>query len=153
KQICEFKHEMYKRIVEHQTPQVKLYRTLETSFFALFELGTTNRALILLLIVTIAAITTTLANHHISIRPARYVKDYRLGSLAMAVASSLLLFSSVSYYRILADSGSVVEHAIHHYLWMILFTSILLISLKRLVFPPATAEVGGSWGLAGLAVP
>lgn len=153
KQICEFKHEMYKRIVEHQTPQVKLYRTLETSFFALFELGTTNRALILLLIVTIAAITTTLANHHISIRPARYGKDYRLGSLAMAVASGLLLYSSVSYYRILANSGSVVEHAIHHYLWMFLFTAILLISLKRLVFLPANAEAGGSWGLAGLAVP
>ncbi|HIV72756.1 MAG TPA: transporter, partial [Candidatus Aquabacterium excrementipullorum] len=59
-QICKNKHDLYERIKEHQTPQVKAYRMLETSFFALFELGTSNRPLILLLMVGIAAITTTL---------------------------------------------------------------------------------------------
>jgi TRAP-type C4-dicarboxylate transport system permease large subunit len=151
--ICQLKHDTYKRVLEHQTPQVKAYRTLETSFFALFELGTSNRPLILLMMVAIAAITTTLGFHHIGIRPAHYTKDYFLTSVTLVLASGLLLYSSVSYYQILHSSGAAVEHAILHYLWMALFTVLLLINLKRLVIRPASPHGEGTWGMAFLAIP
>ncbi len=152
-QICQGKLDMYQRVLEHQTTEVKAYRMLETSFFKLFELGTSNRPLILLLMVVIASITTTLANHHISIRPARYTKDHRLTALSMAAASGLLLYSCLSYYQILLNSGTVLEHAHLHYLWWFMFGTIFLISLKRAIFPPHCPDGEGTWGLAGLSIP
>jgi TRAP-type C4-dicarboxylate transport system permease large subunit len=151
--ICQAKHDMYKRIAEHQTTQVKAYRMLETSFFHLFELGTSNRPLILLLMVAIAAITTTLGFHHIGIRPAHYSKDYWLSSVVIAIASGLLLYSSVSYYLILKNSSSEVEHAIIHYVWIALFTTLLLINLKRIVIRPVSPHGDGTWSMAFLSVP
>jgi TRAP-type C4-dicarboxylate transport system permease large subunit len=151
--ICQLKHDMYTRIVQHQTPQVKAYRMLETSFFSLFELGTSNRSLILLIMVTITAITTTLGFHHIGIRPAHFTKDYFLTSITQAVGSGLLLYSCVKYYLILKDSGVPVEHPLLHYLWMGLFATILLINLKRVILPVKSPHGEGTWGAALLAVP
>jgi len=151
--ICQMKHDMYKRIVEHQTPEVKAYRLLETSFFKLFEIGTSNRPLILLLMVVIAGITTTLGHHHIGIRPPRYTKDFRLSALVMSIASGLLLYSCISYYQILLNSGTHIEGVVLHYLWWAFFGTMLAINLKRLIMPPACPDGAGSWGLAFLAVP
>lgn len=151
--ICQFKHDMYERVINHQTPQVKAYRMLETSFFALFEVGTQNRPLILLIMVAVAAITTTLGFHHIGIRPAHYTRDYQLASISIAAASSLLLYSSVRYLMILRDSGVGVEHAIIHYIWIGLFTTLLLICLKRIVKPVASPHGEGTWSEAALSVP
>ncbi|RZI82679.1 MAG: TRAP transporter large permease subunit [Rubrivivax sp.] len=153
KEICDFKHQMYERIVTHQTPQVKFYRTLETSFFGLFELGTSNRSLILLLMVAIAAVNTTLGFHHIGIRPSRYTRDYLLTSVTLAIAAGLLLYSCVSYYRILVNSGVELEHPTLHYLWMTLFSVILLINLKRIVMPVKSEHGQGNWTQAMLSVP
>ena len=151
--ICQLKNDIFKKVAERQTPEVKAYRMLETSFFKLFELGTSNRSLILLLMVVIAGITTTLANHHIGIRPPRFTKDHRLSNLAMAAAAGFLLHSCISYYQILLNSGTQIEHAIHHYLWWFFFGTVLLITLKRAIFPPHCPDGDGGWGLAGLAIP
>ncbi|HET8694933.1 MAG TPA: transporter, partial [Aquabacterium sp.] len=116
--ICKMKMDLYERVLKHQTPQVKFYRTLETSFFGLFQIGTDNRPLILLLMVAIAAITTTLGFHHIGIRPGHYTKDYFVQSASQAVAAGLLLFSTIRYYQILQGSGVPIEHPLLHYVWM-----------------------------------
>ena len=41
--ICQAKHSLYERVLALQTPQVQMYRTIETSFFGLFQIGTENR--------------------------------------------------------------------------------------------------------------
>ena len=151
--ICKAKFDLYTKVVQHQTPQVKAYRVLETSFFGLFQVGTDNRPLILLLMVAISAITTTLGFHHIGIRPGHYTRDYYLQSVFQAVASGLLLFSSVRYYQILQGSGVAVEHPLIHYIWMGLFTILLLINLKRVVMPVKSPHGDGEWGQAALAIP
>jgi len=151
--ICKAKHELYTKVLQHQTPQVKLYRTIETSFFGLFQVGTDNRSLILLLMVAIAAVTTTLGFHHIGIRPGHYSKDYLLQSASQVVSSSLLLFSSVRYFQILQDSGVVVEHALLHYIWMALFTILLLINIKRVIVPVKSPYGEGDWSGAFLSIP
>jgi TRAP-type C4-dicarboxylate transport system permease large subunit len=151
--ICKAKFELYAKVLQHQTPQVKAYRILETSFFGLFQIGTDNRPLILLLMVAIAAITTTLGFHHIGIRPGHYTKDYLLQSAAQVVSSSLLLFSSVRYYQILLGSGVAVEHPLIHYIWIGLFTTLLLINLKRLVLPVKSTFGEGDWSGAFLSIP
>lgn len=151
--ICAAKHDLYNRVVAHQTPQVKLYRTVETSFFMLFHFGTENRSLILLLMVAIAAVSTTLGFHHIGIRPGHYSKDYLLQSIAQTVSSGLLLFSSIRYFQILQDSGVPVEHPLLHYIWMALFVILLLINLKRVVMPVKSPHGEGTWGTAILSIP
>jgi TRAP-type C4-dicarboxylate transport system permease large subunit len=151
--ICKTKHEIYAQVLQHQTTEVKVYRTLETSFFGLFQVGTDNRPLILLLMVAIAAITTTLGFHHIGIRPGYYTKDYLLQSASQVVSSGLLLFSSVRYYQILQGSGVPIEHPLLHYVWMALFTTLLLINLKRVIMPVKSPNGEGDWTGAFLSIP
>ncbi|HET6788953.1 MAG TPA: TRAP transporter large permease subunit, partial [Aquabacterium sp.] len=74
-------------------------------------------------------------------------------ALIMAIASGLLLYSSISYYQILQATGTVVEHVHLHYLWWIFFGTMLAINVKRVIMPPACPDGAGSWGLATLAVP
>ncbi len=151
--ICKAKHDIYQKVLQHQTPQVKAYRTLETSFFGLFQVGTDNRSLILLLMVAIAAVTTTLGFQHIGIRPGHYTKDYLLQSVSQVVSSGLLLFSAVRYYQILQGSGVPIEHPVIHYVWMLLFTVLLLINLKRVIMPVKSPHGEGDWGGAFLSIP
>ncbi len=151
--ICKAKHALYERVIQHQTPQVKAYRILETSFFGLFQIGTDNRSLILLLMVGIAAISTTLSFHHIGIRPGHFTRDYLLQSASQAISSGLLLFSSVRYYQILKESGVPIEHPLLHYIWMVLFTVLLLINVKRVLIPVKSPHGDGDWGGAFLSIP
>ncbi|HYR26231.1 MAG TPA: TRAP transporter large permease subunit, partial [Aquabacterium sp.] len=151
--ICQAKHDLYSRILQHQTPQVVAYRTLETSFFGLFQLGTENRSLILLLMVAIAAVTTTLSFHHIGIRPGHYTRDYWVQSFTQAIASGLLLYSSVRYFQILQESGVPVEHPLIHYIWMTLFTVLLLINLKRVILPVKSPHGDGTLSTALWSIP
>jgi TRAP-type C4-dicarboxylate transport system permease large subunit len=151
--ICRAKLDLYNKVVQHQTTQVKLYRTIETSFFGLFQVGTDNRSLILLLMVAISAITTTLGFHHIGIRPGHYSKDYWMQSLTQAVAAGLLLFSTIRYFQILQGSGVPVEHPLIHYVWMTLFSVLLLINVKRVFLPVTSPHGEGTWSSAFLSVP
>ncbi len=149
---CRMKHAFYERVSNDITPGVRFFRAIETGFFALFEIGTDNRPLILLVMFAIAAITTTLGNHHISIRPARSARDHLVTNLTTAAASALLLFSCVRYYQITSATGLEVENPLLHLLWCLLFASLLAISAYRLI-RPQPAEGVGSWGLALLSVP
>ena len=151
--ICKAKHELYTKVVDHQTPQVRAYRTLETSFFGLFQIGTDNRSLILLMMVAIAAITTTLGFHHIGIRPGHYTKDYLLQSASQAIAAGFLLFSTVRYYQILQGSGVPIEHPVIHYIWITLFAVLLLINFKRVVMPVKSPHGEGDWAGASWSIP
>ena len=151
--ICRAKHDMYERVQANLTPEVKAYRTLETSFFGLFKLGMENRPLILLIMVSIGCIVTTLGWHHIGIRGALYTRDHIVVTWSQVIASSLLLYSCVRYYQIL-KSGGEVDAPHLHYIWIATFAAILLINLWR-VFKPreASAKGDGGWGKALLATP
>jgi TRAP-type C4-dicarboxylate transport system permease large subunit len=153
RKICQAKHELYNKVAERQTPQVKVYRAIETSFFGLFHLGTENRPLILLLMVAISAITTTIGFHHIGIRSAFYTRDYVAQTWSQVAATGLLLLSCVRYYQILRDSGGEIEGEVLHFVWIGLFSILLLINLWRLVRMPKSPNGQGDWGTALLSIP
>lgn len=148
-ELCKSKHAMYEQAVKHITPAVKIYRTVETSFFGLFRFGSENRPLILLLLLTVTSIATTMGFHHICLRPPKFDRDFRMQSITMAIASALLLQSSIRYYQISIGSGVAVEEPWLYFLWMILFAAMLLISTYR-SFRPAQMETKGlgTWGHA-----
>ena len=151
--ICKMKHELYEKVLSHQTTEVKIYRTIETSFFGLFQIGTDNRPLILLLMVAISMITTTLGFHHIGIRPGHYTRDFTVQTWSQVVANAFLLFSSVRYYQILQASGGVIEDEKLHFIWMTLFAVLLVINLVRCFKPKVSPHGDGQWGPATLSVP
>lgn len=153
--VCEEKFQLYEATKARVTPTVRAYRTFETAFFAIFRFGTENRALILVLMVGIAAITTTLGLHHIALRPPSTKVDFKVYSTSMVVANALLLFSSVSYYFSQKNSGVALETiaVVINVVWILLFAALTVISLYKLIKPPVDALPGGSFGLAALSVP
>lgn len=152
-ELCQEKHRMYTQIVEHLTPTVKAYRTLETSFFWLFHFGTENRPLLLLLMVLLASINTTLGEHHIALRPPKSRVDFRIYSAMMTAANAMLTFSSFMYLKMQVDSGIPVDKPWIYYIWIGMFGLLTLISAKQVALMPARATPGGSVGLALLSIP
>ncbi len=152
-QLCQEKLEMYKNISTHLTPGVKAYRAVETSFFWLFHFGTENRSLVLLLMVLIASINTTLGEHHIALRPPKSRLDFRVYSITMLAANSLLTFSSVQYLIMQHNSGIALDKPWLYYLWIVMFSILTLISLKQVLFMPKRAQPGGQLSLALLSIP
>lgn len=155
-QECEEKFKFYDKAVKHieANPSVRTYRTIETSFFGLFKFGTENRAMLLVIMVVLAAISATIKAHHIGLRSPATRIDFRVYSVAMLLGNGLLTSSAISQYRSVMNSGVPVsgEMQFIYWLWMILFGVLTLISLFQIIKNPAKKE-GGSFGLAFLSVP
>ena len=151
--LCQEKQVMYKNITSHLTPTLKAYRAVETSFFGIFRFGTENRPLLLLLMVLLASINTTLGEHHIALRPPKTRLDFRVYSIAMTLANTILTFSSVQYLLVQMNSGIPVDKPWLNYLWIGMFGILALISVKQVFFMPKRAVAGGGIGLALLSVP
>ena len=146
---CQEKHDLYQRVVTHMTPMVVAYRTVETSFFGLFQFGTDNRPLILLLLMGVTILATTIGYHHISLVAPRYPRDFKIQAWTMLGASSLSMWSAIRYYQISRDTGVAIEDPHIHFGWMALFGSLMIASAWQTLKPhrPDDAHhIGeGSW--------
>jgi len=151
--LCQEKHEIYKKVVEHMNPGVKAYRMLETAFFGIFHFGVENRSLVLLLMVMIASINTTLSEHHIALRPPKSRMDFRIYAFTMTTANALLVFSAIQYLMVAKNAGVEIDKPWIYYVWISMFSLLTLISAKQLLLMPQRATPGGSFGLALLSIP
>lgn len=151
--LCREKLDMFERIKTHLTPGVKAFRALETSFFAIFHFGTENRSLVLLLITGICAISTTLGQHHIGIRPPRTTADFHVHSVAMVLANGVLTFSCWKYIGMQEASGIPMEKPWLAWLWIALFGTLTVISIKQLFQMSPIAKPGGSFAMGFLSIP
>lgn len=152
-ELCKEKVAMYTNIKAHITPGVRAYRTFETAFFYIFHFGTENRSLVLLLMVFIAAISTTLNVHHLALRPPKTRTDYKVYGVMMIAANSMLTFQFWEHLQISLDSGIPLDKPLLYYVWIAMFASLTLISVMKLVRIPASATPGGEIGMAFLSVP
>ena len=121
-QLCAQRHTLHAAVVAHMTPELKLFRSLETSFFGIFRFGTDNRALLLLLLISIAGVTTTLRRHHISLRPAKTRLDHRVSAAGMVIANALLVFSCSHYLHTLLNADLPLSRPYLNGLWIALFS-------------------------------
>jgi len=151
--VCKEKFTNYENGIKLITPALKAYRSVETSFFGIFKFGTENRPVLLVLMVAIAAITTTLARHHIVLRPPKTRIDFQVYAVSMVIANILLLASTISYWRLEVSTGLEMELPIIHYIWMLLFVALIGISIYQFFTPPKDVPTGGGIGSALLAVP
>lgn len=150
---CRERFAVYERVSKAITPEVEVFREIETGFFGIFKFGTENRPLILLIMVAIAAISTTKQFHHISLRPPRTKKDFQVYSLAMLGANLLMTISATYYLKLQYDSGVAVENPLISIIAIVLFAALSFISLKDVLKIPAQAEEGGSYGMGLLSIP
>lgn len=151
--LCREKLAMHEQVKAHLTPAVKAFRALETSFFAIFHFGTENRSLVLLLITAICAISTTIGQHHIGIRPPRSRMDFHVHSVAMVIANALLTFSCWKYIGMQEASGIPMEKPWLAWLWIALFGTLTVVSIKQLFRMSPIARPGGSIGMGFLSIP
>lgn len=146
---CRERHAVYGKAIAHMTPAVIAYRTVETSFFGLFQFGTENRPLILLLLMGVTIVATTLGYHHISLVAPRFPRDFKVQAWTMLAASSLSMWSAIRYYEISVASGVAVEDPHIHFAWMALFGSLMLVSAWQTIRPHRPNDAHhlgeGSW--------
>ena len=156
-QLCEEKFAFYDKSIKYldENPSIRPYRAVETSFFGIFQFGTENKAVILIIMVVLAAITATLKIHHIGLRGPSSKLDYRVYAVAMILGNGFLTSSAISQYKSVLNSGvpPTSEMTIIYWLWMILFSILTLISLYHLFRVPENAKSGGTIGMALLSVP
>ena len=152
---CQYKHQLYDAAVTHTTAAVIAYRTLETSFFGLFQFGTENRPMILLLLMGVTILAATLGYENISLVPPRYALDYKVQAWTMLAAAIFSLWSCVRYYQISKDSGIALENPSIHYAWITMFATLLLLTLWQVFNPeePRDKSAPGTWGHALQAMP
>lgn len=175
-QICEEKYQTYDKLSGYITPSVRAYRKAETGLLFITRFGVDYRPILLVLIVAIAAITTTLGLHHIAIRPPSTKRDFAVYSWNMVAANVLLFICSGYYFSTLVISNLGIAEQAHaffqsfgldlffanlkvakekllfHGIWVLLFLVLSIISIYRLIKRPKVSEQG-SWLLAGLSVP
>ncbi len=155
--VCEEKYQFYEKIKAYiqENPGVNVFRKVETAFTLVFDFGTKNRPLILVIMVVIAAIQATLGKHHIGLRPAVTKIDHLVQDTAMLFANLLLTFSCVKYLISMKASGVTVDTVVLviNYLWTACFGALAIINLIKLAKPPAPKKEGGNFGLALLSIP
>ncbi len=155
KQRCVKQHKQYLQLVEKQTLAVKVFSQIEHGIAKIGEIGISTQRIMLALLVIICGLTTMLKRHHIALRPAHTVMDYRVSTLAQFIASSILLYSVYSFKQVAFSAGLVVslEHRILHYLWIAGFAILFVLNLYQLLNVPKEAKKGGHFLSALLSIP
>lgn len=153
--VCETKHQTYSSTVDRITPAVKAFRAVELSVSDFGEFGLHAQRIMLAVLVLICGMTALFRRHHIALRPMETVMDYRVASFAQMVASGILFYSVYSFKNVVFNAGVevTVEHGFLHYLWIIGFGAVLLLSTYQFFVIPKDAKPGGSFMKAQLAVP
>ena len=153
--VCEAKHQTYEQTVDRITPAVKAFRALELGIAGFGEIGLHAQRIMLAVLVLICGMTALFRRHHIALRPMETVMDYRVASFAQMLASGILFFSVYSFKDVVFNAGIEVsvQHSFLHYLWIIGFGAVLLLSAYQFLFVPKDAKPGGSFIKAQLAVP
>ena len=153
--VCETKHQTYSSTVDRITPAVKAFRAIELGVADFGEFGLHAQRIMLAVLVLICGMTALFRRHHIALRPMETVMDYRVASFAQVIASGILFYSVYSFKNVVFNAGVEVtaEHGFLHYLWIIGFGAVLLLSIYQFIVIPKDAKPGGSFMKAQLAVP
>ncbi|HRH17669.1 MAG TPA: TRAP transporter large permease subunit [Aquabacterium sp.] len=152
---CQDKHRQYQQLLDSTTDEVRLFRSVEQGFFALFHFGTEHRTMIVLLLMAITLLITCVSYQHISLVSPRFQRDYRVQSGSTLLASAMLLWSSLRYLQISSDSGVPIEQPEQHMAWVGLFSAMLVISAWQFRVPPRLSATQGlgTWSQALRTVP
>jgi TRAP-type C4-dicarboxylate transport system permease large subunit len=152
---CRFRFDRYLNIVERKTHEVALYSVVERWVAGLSEIHMRASGIMMAVLLIICGGTTLLRKHHISLRPALTVLEYRVSALAQLVAFGLMFFSMLSFKEIAVSAGInvVSEQLTLLWIWIVGFGSAMGTCLYQVIKVPEEAKPGGNIGSAILATP
>lgn len=152
---CAERFAQYEDASKRLTLGVRVFRAIELSVAQFGEFGLVAQRIMLAVLVLICGLTALFRRHHIALRPMETEMDYRVAAIGQTIANGILFYSVYSFKDVVFNSGVAVtgQHAVLHYLWILGFAAILLLSVYQLLFIPKEAQSGGSFGKAFLSVP
>ncbi|OZG75138.1 C4-dicarboxylate ABC transporter [Hahella sp. CCB-MM4] len=152
---CQEKFAKYENTKDRITPGLRVFRGVELFIGELIAFGLTSQRFILALLVVTCAATATFTRHHISMRPMETRLDHRLSSFLQMVANGFLFLSSFSFLKLTHAHGGDVpfDKDALHYMWIIGFGFLTLVSAWQMINVPADAKPGGKLAHALLSVP
>ena len=117
------------------------------------DLAVTYLQHILVLMLLLAAVTTTAIRNHIGLRNAHSHLDHQVSEGTQLIANLLLLASSIAQVRIDLGSGVVIQNPALPMLWIGGSALMALFNVRNALRPPADAAREGKLGHALLCVP
>ncbi|APR65887.1 C4-dicarboxylate ABC transporter [Thalassolituus oleivorans] len=152
---CRFRVVRYHEILERKTSSVAMYIAVEQWVADLGEFRMRASGIMLAVLLLICGGTALFRKHHISLRPALTVLDFRVSALAQMAAFGILFYSMASFKGVALSAGVnvVPEHLALLWIWIIGFGSAIAICLYQVIKVPTDAVRGGHIGNAILATP
>ena len=143
---CAERFAQYEDASKRLTFGVKVFRAIELSVAQFGEFGLVAQRIMLAVLVLICGLTALFRRHHIALRPMETEMDHRVAAIGQAIASGILFYSVYSFKEVAFNSGVAVsgQHAALHYLWILGFAAILILSIYQLLLflkMPKQAEV------------
>ncbi len=152
---CQEKFAKYEDTKDRITPGLRMFRGVELFIGEVIAFGLTSQRFILAMLVVVCAATATFTRHHISMRPMETRIDHRVSSFLQMIANGFLFLSSYSFLDLTHVHGGKVplDKDILHYMWILGFGFLTLVSAWQLLNVPKDARGGGNFGNAMLSVP
>jgi TRAP-type C4-dicarboxylate transport system permease large subunit len=150
---CVDEHAAYQASVKRLTGGLKTFRAVEKTIASGVDLAVTYLQHILVLMLLLAAITTTAIRNHIGLRNAHSRLDHQVSEGFQLVANLLLLASSIAQVKIDRASGAVIHNPALPMLWIAGSAFMAVFNLRNAIRPPADAAKEGKLGHALLCVP
>lgn len=133
-QACQARHAAYQFQQQSLTPQIQQFASFKDQLGDISRLTAVWGKVILLVLLFLSGLTASRHLHHIALRPIETLPDLQLATIAQALASVLMLYSSFGFYQMLAESGIAINaenNAIRH-LYIIAFALLAAVNLFKL---------------------
>lgn len=151
--LCEEKYRVAKENQERVTASVIFFRSIETSIAKLSLFVATQQRLLMVLMLFVAALTTTMTRHHIAFRPIKTKLDHWVASSFQVVANLILATSSWAYRESVLAAGVEVQFGELFVLSIAGFSLLTVVSFMQLLKPPKDLEEGGNILTSILTIP
>jgi TRAP-type C4-dicarboxylate transport system permease large subunit len=152
-QLCEGQHALYQQNLEHATPALGVFKTVEQGLagFLLNNIGLSKYLFIAMF--AMAAAIAALDTDHIALRLPRNRAEWRFSQGVQFMVNGLMVFSLYSYLGKLASSPGSQSESHLQYAWAAVFGLFMVINLVRMVNVPKRIRAGGLSLSSGLVIP
>lgn len=135
-----------------QSSLLVAYSSVEAAVGEVAVMGLDAQKYLLVGVILLCALVGTLQHSHISLRAIRTQRDAQVSALFQLFGNLLLLLSAVRWRAIAMDSGDSASPWVH-WLWIVGFSALTLVSVVQMLRRDRQLPSGGNWLGALLTIP
>lgn len=150
---CQGKHDRYAELQAKITPNLKIYRGIDTVLSAVTNFGRRGAKPSLILLIALCAATATALRAHISLRPIKTRLDGNVSEAVQLGVNVMIFASCLTRYDIVTNSGVDSSQPWLALVWAAGFGAMALTNIRFLMRGDEALAEGGSIGKALLTVP